>query len=58
MKRKKRIISAILTLSMVVSTGRTIFALDNKVNDSKVTNNNELRLWYDAPAEDRKSTIK
>ena len=52
MKRKKRIISAILTLSMVVSTGRTIFALDNKVNDSKVTNNNELRLWYDAPAED------
>ena len=37
---------------MLLSTGRTIFALDNKVNDTKVTNNNDLRLWYDSPAED------
>ncbi|MBS5937297.1 glycoside hydrolase N-terminal domain-containing protein [Clostridium sp.] len=52
MKRKKRIISAILTLSMLVSTGKTIFALDNNVNDIKSINDNELRLWYDSPAED------
>ena len=52
MKRKKRVISAILTLTMLLSTGRTIFALDNKVNDTKVTNNNDLKLWYDTPAED------
>lgn len=52
MKSKKRIISAILTLSMLVSTGKTIFALDNKVNDIKSINDNDLRLWYDSPAED------
>ncbi|WP_322413145.1 glycoside hydrolase N-terminal domain-containing protein, partial [Clostridium perfringens] len=38
---------------MLLSTGKTIFALENNVQDNTASkNHNDLRLWYDSPAED------
>ena len=50
--RKKRILSVLITISLLLTTGRGIFALDENVTTSNDKNNNELRLKYNSPAED------
>lgn len=52
MIKKKKIISVMLVVTMLLSIDRAIFALENKVEDSKTINNKDLRLWYESPAED------
>ena len=52
MIRKKSVLSIILASTILLSTGRGAFALDEKATTSSNKDNNELRLLYNSPAED------
>ncbi|MBL4935999.1 glycoside hydrolase N-terminal domain-containing protein [Clostridium sp. YIM B02515] len=54
MKNRKRIVSAILAFTTLLSTSNSVLALDKsnsvKVQSSSVENQNDLRLWYTKPS--------
>ncbi|MGG7057363.1 glycosyl hydrolase family 95 catalytic domain-containing protein [Clostridium tertium] len=49
---KKRILSLMLSATMLLSTLSTVVSADVNLQTDKDTSNNDLRLWYDSPAED------